>query len=595
MTDDFLHFALPLVRRVESCDCPLEEGSVRWVSEAQLRENYCFHLNLKLCRLSSFRSVPWGALLDHLATTSQPPTTPSTSSESPTAASSMLQPICISVNASVNYLRDLQDLAPGIVESLRALDLSINRLCSIGVDSSLDKCTHLVVLDLSNNGLTQIQGLRQLKRLKSLRLEQNRIEKIEGLEGLRRLVHLSLRLNRIDVVENLQNLQCLEILDISNNELKDALHLCFVPSLRKVNLSNNGLADLEEMRDLVLSLDQLVELQTFGNPVEKEELYKVYLLIDAPKIERFDMMPVDSFLRSQLEQFKRQKNMDDVVESTSNAYMSIIESEKRNQNSVIARLNSTKKSLIDSMTTYSDQMEQELEECLAFIQTLANDPERLKRSILASDQGVLKFREIIAAKERERQSLLNKRQDERERQEMAAVTANVHGTSYEDKLLALSKYKPELWRELKRLELHTSLTEERSEEQHAAALERRRTEARQRLTQRFISRETSFHAPFAKIEHGIYKSVSGARGTTQRNVSEAQSEQEVLDDDSLLDAEEGAEDLDLSGDDEEMHKSGSDGEGGEEEETKQEGDKARPRKPLRQRLFTFRKGTRQDT
>ena len=479
MTETFIKFALPRVSQVESSQWVLEEGAIPWVSEKTLKENFCFQIDLKLCRLGSFRSIHWETLVEAIREQHQ-----------------KNDPVCVSINASVNYLKHVQHLEH-VADSLRALQLSINRLSRL--DGDLDKLTQLVVLDLSNNGLTEIHGLHCLKRLRSLRLEQNRIQQIDGLDSLKRLVHLSLRLNRIQVVENLKSQQCLEMLDLSDNEVHDALHLCFVPSLRKLNLSNNKLADLEEARDIVLSLEGLEDLMLFGNPIETEDLYKVYLLVDAPEIKRFDMMAVDGFLRSQLEHCKRQSNMDEIVEATSHAYMSVIESEKSNQNSVISRLNHRKKAINDSITVYTEQMERELEDCLNFIQSLSNDPEKLKRSVLASDQGLVKFRDLIACKERDRNRYLNEQRDIAQRQEREAAQRRARETSFDEKLLALSKYKPELWRELKRLELHTSLTEERSEQKRSIEVERRRTEARERLTQRFASRGTELSGPFAKI------------------------------------------------------------------------------------------------
>ncbi|XP_062874975.1 dynein regulatory complex subunit 3 [Trichomycterus rosablanca] len=114
--------------------------------------------------------------------------------------------------------------------------------------------TSITKLQLDNNIIDKIQGLEKLTNLVWLDLSFNKIEVIEGLDTLVKLQDLSLFSNRISVIENMNALQNLEILSLGNNliyQLDNVTYLRKCKNLRTLNLD--------------------------GNPVSKEENYKVFI------------------------------------------------------------------------------------------------------------------------------------------------------------------------------------------------------------------------------------------------------------------------------------------------------------------------------
>lgn len=62
-----------------------------------------------------------------------------------------------------------------------------------------DKCTELVMLDLSFNKIKHIKRINHLTKLKDLFFVQNKISTIEGVENLTNLRQIELGANRIRV------------------------------------------------------------------------------------------------------------------------------------------------------------------------------------------------------------------------------------------------------------------------------------------------------------------------------------------------------------------------------------------------------------
>ncbi len=87
----------------------------------------------------------------------------------------------------------------------------------------------LQTLYLSNNKISQIEGLEKLVGLEELSLSDNKIVEIKGLEQLVRLQELNLSHNLISEIAGLERLASLQLLDLSNNNISDlrALVLLF--------------------------------------------------------------------------------------------------------------------------------------------------------------------------------------------------------------------------------------------------------------------------------------------------------------------------------------------------------------------------------
>ncbi|CAN6299602.1 unnamed protein product [Urochloa humidicola] len=128
--------------------------------------------------------------------------------------------------------------------SLRAVNLSSNLIVHIS-PGSLPKGLHS--LDLSRNKIANIEGLRELTKLRVLNLSYNRISRIgRGLSNCTAIRELYLAGNKISDVEGLHRLLKLAVLDLSFNKVTTA----------------------KALGQLVANYHSLLALNLVGNPVQ---------------------------------------------------------------------------------------------------------------------------------------------------------------------------------------------------------------------------------------------------------------------------------------------------------------------------------------
>lgn len=128
--------------------------------------------------------------------------------------------------------------------SLRAVNLSSNFIVHISL-GSLPKGLHS--LDLSRNKIANIEGLRELTKLRVLNLSYNRISRIgHGLSNCTAIRELYLAGNKISDVEGLHRLLKLAVLDLSFNKITTA----------------------KALGQLVANYHSLLALNLLGNPVQ---------------------------------------------------------------------------------------------------------------------------------------------------------------------------------------------------------------------------------------------------------------------------------------------------------------------------------------
>jgi hypothetical protein len=99
------------------------------------------------------------------------------------------------------------------------------------------------VLDLSEYGIDDIDGIEHCLRITSLNLSDNRISRISNIECLTELRELYLANNEIGDIECLHGLYNLEILDLAGNEIEDASVLLDLEHLQFVDIADNPLVD----------------------------------------------------------------------------------------------------------------------------------------------------------------------------------------------------------------------------------------------------------------------------------------------------------------------------------------------------------------
>jgi Leucine-rich repeat (LRR) protein len=117
--------------------------------------------------------------------------------------------------------------------NLKTLDLGKNKIETI---SGLVDAPKLEVLNLTQNRITRIEGLESVTGLRELYLDFNRIEKIESLSHLRNLGVLTLNWNRIRKLEGLRDLGSLWWLEVGANQLDEFSELLELKNVRSLTV-----------------------------------------------------------------------------------------------------------------------------------------------------------------------------------------------------------------------------------------------------------------------------------------------------------------------------------------------------------------------
>ena len=133
-------------------------------------------------------------------------------------------------------------------DNITELDLSNNRLTNI---SGIRHFKNLKILYLENNYITDISVLKDLENLENLDLSYNEIKDISDLKNLNKLKTLLINVIYItdtSVIKNLNSLETLGInyLNLESNQIK------YIQSLKNLKYlySRNGFKDMKVLKQL---------------------------------------------------------------------------------------------------------------------------------------------------------------------------------------------------------------------------------------------------------------------------------------------------------------------------------------------------------
>ena len=230
---------------------------------------------------------------------------------------------------------------------------------------------------------------------------------------------------------------------------------------------------------------------------------------------------------------KRKSNfvdLDDMVEEITTHYMKWIEDEHRQMQEQVEILHRREKQIEGAFMAYRKQMEQELDECIAYIQELSseeaqatdaagagaasaagrasdgigkgksnnNDGEGgpagtpLKRGrragLTTSERELKQWRRFLEQAEQPRLAVYKEQAARSSAAMEETVSLRSDAESYPSTLVALSKQRPSVWRELKRLEAEAAVEEERVEAQGLAQAQQERERVRDALALRAENR-----------------------------------------------------------------------------------------------------------
>jgi hypothetical protein len=126
------------------------------------------------------------------------------------------------------------------------------------LDAIHEKLDIVNEVDLSNNQISDLNGIEKFSNIKILRLNNNQITKVKGLENLKRLEMLFLRNNRITKFESLDNLINLKHIDLSNNpNITDIPKIINdLPALETIKLWNCNINKFSKSTEKIFWMNQ---------------------------------------------------------------------------------------------------------------------------------------------------------------------------------------------------------------------------------------------------------------------------------------------------------------------------------------------------
>ncbi len=171
------------------------------------------------------------------------------------------------INKHIEYLKDFDfeydfiKYEGRIVASFRndkiyLNDQNIRKISSLEIVN--DKFDQVKDLDLSNNKISDLNGIEKFSNLRVLKLNNNKITKVEGLKDLKSLEKLFLRHNQITEIKNLKNLNNLKHIDLSNNptltEIPEILK--DLPTLETIKLWNCNISKFTKSTEKIFWMNQ---------------------------------------------------------------------------------------------------------------------------------------------------------------------------------------------------------------------------------------------------------------------------------------------------------------------------------------------------
>ena len=206
----------------------------------------------------------------------------------------------------------------------------------------LKKLERLRKLDASCNDLTEMKGVGELKALESLCLEDNKLEKIEGMnnwyvrfssllhfmndvltdiKGMCNLSILELGKNRLhdhairNAIQDLTSLTNLVQLSLEDNFISDLKPFANLTNLMELYLGNNSISGIKQASTSFLlyvhpwfcfkyslrilqvlhlrELPRLIILDLAGNPIVRNDSYRLYTIFNLRRLKVLDGLGVD--------------------------------------------------------------------------------------------------------------------------------------------------------------------------------------------------------------------------------------------------------------------------------------------------------------
>ncbi|XP_062929527.1 centriolin isoform X3 [Mobula hypostoma] len=260
--------------------------------------------------------------------------------------------------------------------SIQSLNLCLSKAAGkkFKFIENLEKCDHLLVLNLSNNVIEKIEKLEKQLKLRELSLSYNRICKIEGLGHMVNLQNLVLAGNYIEQIPSWvgKKLRSLRVLNLKQNNITSLHDVSKLKSLRELtslNLADNPLASLPHYRlYIIYHLRSLNSLD--GWPVTLQERQEAHERFHLEELENLEKELAKKMKEIELLEQKHFKAMDDIrSQEQRNRTLELEHQQQKNNCKKLEREVETKNELLKQKTvelTRACHKQYQLEQELAF-------------------------------------------------------------------------------------------------------------------------------------------------------------------------------------------------------------------------------------
>jgi len=231
----------------------------------------------------------------------------------------------LSINniVDVTMLKDMQQLV--------YLNLAKNKIKALAVFCIDEMFPNLKWLDISNNKLTELPGIK-LPKLEYLDIGYNKLEKVNDawtghpnirilktvdnkfkslgvFKAMPKLEQLYMANNAVTVLTNWEGMPALQLLHLRRNKIEKIVdeELPALEALEKINLRANKISNLESVEKLYRN-EKLRDINILNNPVEQNassfNVLVAEVLAKNPKVQRFCKLEIGEANRLEAVFFK---------------------------------------------------------------------------------------------------------------------------------------------------------------------------------------------------------------------------------------------------------------------------------------------------
>ncbi|XP_056914426.1 leucine-rich repeat-containing protein 9 isoform X2 [Takifugu flavidus] len=185
-----------------------------------------------------------------------------------------------------------QDLEPDWTAKITTLDFNSQGIYKL---TNLSGLVNLRWASFNDNDLSKVEGLESCVKMEELSLNNNNISTLSGLSKLQRLKKLSLNGNQLTSLDSsvLDQLPQLCFLSVEDNSIASLHGIRRARSLLEFYICNNCISMSKDIYCLK-ELANLIILDLSGNPVEKVENYRNYVLFHLPELKALDGAAVEA-------------------------------------------------------------------------------------------------------------------------------------------------------------------------------------------------------------------------------------------------------------------------------------------------------------